>query len=46
MFYRATHHSTGSGLGLFIVKETIEKLGGSIWVKSQIGVGTLFTVTF
>jgi signal transduction histidine kinase len=27
MFYRATKLSTGSGLGMYIVKETLEKLG-------------------
>lgn len=33
----------GSGLGLSIVKQIIEKLGGSIDVKSALGVGTTFT---
>lgn len=34
MFYRATERGTGSGLGLYIVKEVIAKLGGSITVDS------------
>jgi signal transduction histidine kinase len=44
MFHRASEHSNGSGLGLYIVKETVEKLGGSIRVKSTLGVGTSFTI--
>jgi signal transduction histidine kinase len=45
MFYRATNIKTGSGLGLYIVKETLNKLSGSITVKSKIGAGTTFFVT-
>jgi PAS domain S-box-containing protein len=44
MFYRATEKSDGSGLGLYIVKEVIEKLHGSIEVTSKINKGTKFTV--
>lgn len=44
MFFRGTEQSKGSGLGLYIVKETIEKMGGSIGVKSTPGVGTDFTI--
>ena len=44
MFYRASELSKGSGLGLYIVKETIDKLGGKISVKSNLGQGTSFTV--
>jgi signal transduction histidine kinase len=46
MFYRAQgHHSKqGSGLGLFIVKESIEKLEGSVNVKSKPLIGTIFEV--
>lgn len=40
MFYRATTISTGSGLGLYIVKETLEKLGGKIDMESELGKGT------
>lgn len=34
----------GNGLGMSIVKEIIEKMGGSIQVESQVDVGTTFTV--
>ncbi|MCI0751418.1 MAG: hybrid sensor histidine kinase/response regulator [Flammeovirgaceae bacterium] len=44
MFYRATEHSEGAGLGLYIVKEVIEKLRGSIAITSAVGEQT--TVTF
>ncbi len=40
MFYRSTSRSTGSGLGLYIVKEAVEKLNGSYSVESDLGVGT------
>jgi signal transduction histidine kinase len=45
MFYRASEKSTGSGLGLYIVKESLEKLMGTIAVDSTTGVGSRFTVT-
>lgn len=44
MFYRATTVSTGSGLGLYIVKETIGKLGGEIEVESELEKGTKITI--
>ena len=44
MFYRATEQSDGSGIGLYIVKNAVEKLGGSISVESKIGSGTIFTI--
>ncbi|NOS56313.1 MAG: HAMP domain-containing histidine kinase, partial [Cyclobacteriaceae bacterium] len=43
MFFRATEKSKGSGLGLFIVKESVQKLGGSIGFASTVGKGTVFT---
>ncbi len=44
MFYRATDDNAGSGLGLYIVKETIIKLNGDIKIESQVGKGTLVTL--
>jgi signal transduction histidine kinase len=40
MFYRATDYGAGSGLGLYIVKETVDKLLGSINIESEEGQGT------
>jgi signal transduction histidine kinase len=40
MFYRVSNKSVGSGLGLYIVKETVEKLNGMIKLESQPGKGT------
>jgi signal transduction histidine kinase len=40
MFYRATDDGAGSGLGLYIVKEAIEKLNGHINIESEVGRGT------
>ena len=45
MFFRASDDSSGSGLGLYIVKETLDKLGGEISFTSEHRVGTTFTVT-
>jgi PAS domain S-box-containing protein len=39
-----THHETGSGLGLLICKEFIEKNGGKIWAESEKGVGSCFYI--
>ncbi|MEM7108505.1 MAG: PAS domain-containing sensor histidine kinase [Bacteroidota bacterium] len=44
IFYRADENAKGSGLGLYIAKNTIEKLGGKINVSSKYGVGTKFTI--
>ncbi len=44
MFYRANEMSKGSGLGLYIVKEALMKLSGSIQLDSTPGIGTVVTV--
>jgi signal transduction histidine kinase len=40
MFFRASDTSNGSGLGLYVAKNTVEKLGGKIHMTSKLGVGT------
>ena len=45
MFYRATNSSEGSGLGLYIVKSMVEKMNGTIKIKSEVNVGSTFTIT-
>lgn len=44
MFFRATEQSDGSGIGLYIVKNAVEKLGGQIAVTSEHGEGTRFHI--
>jgi PAS domain S-box-containing protein len=44
MFFRANEKSEGSGLGLYIVKKAIEKLGGTIKMDSQMGIGTRYEI--
>lgn len=46
-FYRAPNVGTrfpGSGLGLSLVRSVVNQIGGRIWVESQEGQGTTFTV--
>jgi PAS domain S-box-containing protein len=45
MFYRVSHTVSGSGLGLYIVKETVNKLKGTIHVVSSPGEGSIFTIS-
>ncbi len=39
----AVRAQAGTGLGLFIVKELVERMGGKVWAKSQRGKGTTFS---
>ncbi len=47
-FYRASnaesHHTEGTGLGLYIVKQSAEQLGGGVSVMSEEDQGATFTV--
>jgi PAS domain S-box-containing protein len=42
MFFRGPIRSEGSGLGLYIVKQTLDRLGGSVSVDSRFNKGTTF----
>lgn len=44
MFFRATEMNEGAGLGLYIVKEAVEKLRGTIELESHVGKGTIFRI--
>lgn len=44
MFFRGNELSKGNGLGLYIVKEMVQKLGGQIHLTSAFGEGTTFTL--
>ncbi len=44
MFYRASEKSQGSGLGLYIVQETLARLKGSIQMQSTVSKGSRFTI--
>lgn len=45
MFVRATERSDGSGLGLYIVKQSVERLNGTIDIKSKYGEGTIMQLS-
>jgi PAS domain S-box-containing protein len=44
MFYRASNRAQGSGLGLYIVKNAIDRLQGKLQVESVWRTGTTFTI--
>ena len=44
MFFRGTTTSIGTGLGLYICKEIVSKLGGQLLVDSILGEGTTMTI--
>ncbi len=45
MFFRGNESSQGSGLGLYIVKETLAKLSGSIRLTSTLRQGSTFSIS-
>jgi two-component system sensor histidine kinase/response regulator len=44
IFFRSTDFKNGLGIGLYIVKEALTRIGGDISVKSEFGRGTAFTL--
>lgn len=42
---KGTHREKGTGLGLLLSKELIQKNKGDIWVESQVGYGSTFSFT-
>lgn len=42
---KGTSNEKGSGLGLILCKEFVEKHGGKIWIESQVDVGTKVSFT-
>jgi signal transduction histidine kinase len=45
-FFTTKEPGKGTGLGLFIVRQVVERNGGRISLKSKFGVGTIFTLEF
>lgn len=45
MFFRGVNQSSGSGLGLYIVKEIVDKLNGNLAIDSELHKGTCFTLS-
>jgi len=45
MFFRANEKSEGAGLGLYVVKEVVQKLKGTIDIKSEYGQWTQVLLT-
>ncbi|WP_375585371.1 ATP-binding protein [Cyclobacterium xiamenense] len=44
LFHRATQRNVGSGLGLYMVKESVEQLKGTVRLSSDVGKGTVIRV--
>ncbi|WP_176956177.1 sensor histidine kinase [Catalinimonas alkaloidigena] len=46
LYQRFHNHVDGKGMGLFMVKNQVEALGGRIYVESEVDQGTEFTIDF
>ncbi|MBN4081848.1 GHKL domain-containing protein, partial [bacterium AH-315-C07] len=46
MFYRGSDKSFGTGLGLYIVRNAVNKLGGTITIETALGKGSTFRIEF
>lgn len=44
MFFRGNESATGTGLGLYILKNAVDKLGGKIRLSSEQKLGTVFSI--
>lgn len=44
MFYRVSGDTDGTGIGLYIVKDAVEKIQGTIEIQSEKGKGTIFII--
>jgi len=44
MFYRGNEKSDGNGLGLYIVRQAVEKLRGELKFASELGKGSTFMI--
>jgi signal transduction histidine kinase len=45
LYYRGTDRSRGNGMGLYLTKKSLQKIGGDIVVTSTLGSGTTFTIS-
>lgn len=45
LFHRATQKNVGSGLGLYMVKESVDQMGGKIELTSKVNEGTVIEIS-
>lgn len=46
MFFRGSQVNSGSGLGLYLLREAVDKMGGKIEMQTKEGQGTVFKLIF